>query len=172
MNMPKIANYGMKKGHHPETLALFKYIQKLDAENGNALLLKAGDNGTNGEFLMDLLDCYMTRTETKWVPYKIPATDDHFKYSLPIDKAIFSESYCNGVAIIVVHPFTHILHRNSPYNITVKFSTWCYDVHCAENEWQQKVEEIKRKIEQVYPGEFTTESIQAFEHEFKESYIK
>lgn len=51
-------NYGMKKDHNPKSIELYNFISELDFENGDYFCFKSGGDGDNGEFLMDLLDCY------------------------------------------------------------------------------------------------------------------
>lgn len=58
MNKCDIENYGMCKGHSPQSKEIYNFISKLDFENGDYFCFKSGGDGDNGEFLMDLLDCY------------------------------------------------------------------------------------------------------------------
>lgn len=57
--MIKLENYGLViKEHHPKSIELFKFIEKLDFENGDYFRFKSGGDGDNGEFLMQLFDEY------------------------------------------------------------------------------------------------------------------
>lgn len=51
-------DYGMGKEHNPKSKEIFDFISRLDFENGDFFVFKYGGDGDNGEFLMDLLDCY------------------------------------------------------------------------------------------------------------------
>ena len=51
-------DYGFGKDHNPKSVELYNFIRELDFENGNYFCFKSGGDGDNGEFLMDLLDCY------------------------------------------------------------------------------------------------------------------
>lgn len=54
-----IKDYGMAgKVHSQKSKKLYDFISKLDFENGDYFCFKDGGDGDNGEFLMDLLDCY------------------------------------------------------------------------------------------------------------------
>ena len=53
-----IKGYGMSKEHNPKSKEIYDFISKLDFENGDYFCFKSGGDGDNGEFLMDLLDCY------------------------------------------------------------------------------------------------------------------
>lgn len=54
----EIKNYGFAKKHNPKSVELYKFISVLDFENGDYFCFKSGGDADNGEFLMDLLDCY------------------------------------------------------------------------------------------------------------------
>ena len=56
-------NYGMGKADNPKSVELYNFISKLDFENGDYFCFKSGGDGDNGEFLMDLLDCYFANVE-------------------------------------------------------------------------------------------------------------
>lgn len=59
MNKRDIENYGIAgKRHNPKSVEIYDFISKLDFENGDYFCFKDGGDGDNGEFLMDLLDCY------------------------------------------------------------------------------------------------------------------
>jgi hypothetical protein len=51
-------NYGMAKEHNPISQEIYYFISDLDFKNGDFFIFKSGGDGDNGEFLMDLLDCY------------------------------------------------------------------------------------------------------------------
>lgn len=53
-----IKDYGFGKDHNPKSVELYNFISELDFENGDYFCFKSGGDGDNGEFLMDLLDCY------------------------------------------------------------------------------------------------------------------
>ena len=55
----KIIDYGFAKQHNPKSEELFKFISTFDFENGDYFCFKSGGDGDDGEFLMDLLDCYL-----------------------------------------------------------------------------------------------------------------
>jgi hypothetical protein len=44
--------------HDPRSLSLYAAIEKLDAQHGDVLALKAGGDGDNGEHLLYLLDLH------------------------------------------------------------------------------------------------------------------
>ena len=54
-------NYGMAKEHNLKSKEIYNFISKLDLQNGDVFCFKYGGDGDNGEFLMDLLDCYFNR---------------------------------------------------------------------------------------------------------------
>lgn len=56
-------DYGMAKYHNPKSVEIYKFISDLDFENGDFFYFKSGGDGDNGEFLMDLLDCYFESKE-------------------------------------------------------------------------------------------------------------
>ena len=56
-------DYGMAKDHNPKSVEIYKFISDLDFENGDFFYFKSGGDGANGEFLMDLLDCYFESKE-------------------------------------------------------------------------------------------------------------
>lgn len=49
--------------HHPKSIALGRRLGALDFENGDALCLKFGGDGDNGETLMYLLDIIFEQDE-------------------------------------------------------------------------------------------------------------
>ena len=51
-------NYGMAKEHNTKSKEIYDFISDLDFKNGDFFIFKSGGDGDNGEFLMDLLDCY------------------------------------------------------------------------------------------------------------------
>lgn len=51
-------NYGMAKEHHPKSEEIYRFISEIDFQHGDFFAFKSGGDGDNGEFLMDLLDCY------------------------------------------------------------------------------------------------------------------
>ena len=56
-------DYGMVKEHNIKSKEIYDFISELDFQNGDVFCFKSGGDGDNGEFLMDLLDCYFNRKE-------------------------------------------------------------------------------------------------------------
>lgn len=57
----KIIDYGFAKQHNPKSKELFEFISILDFENGDYFCFESGRDGDDGEFLMDLFDCYFQK---------------------------------------------------------------------------------------------------------------
>jgi hypothetical protein len=70
--MSKNANQRWEDGedHHPESVELYKKLEKLDMENGDVFGFKSGGDGDNGEHLMYLLDIvFEERDEAFWAEH-------------------------------------------------------------------------------------------------------
>ena len=59
-------NYGMAKEHNTKSKEIYDFISDLDFKNGDFFIFKSGGDGDNGEFLMDLLDCYFEKPKMRW----------------------------------------------------------------------------------------------------------
>lgn len=59
-------NYGMAKEHNTKSKEIYDFISDLDFKNGDFFIFKPGGDGDNGEFLMDLLDCYFEKPKMRW----------------------------------------------------------------------------------------------------------
>lgn len=64
-------DYGMAKDHNPKSKEIYNFISELDFKNGDVFWFKSGGDGDNGEFLMDLLDCYFESKRKDEHPIKL-----------------------------------------------------------------------------------------------------